>query len=45
MGQFVLTDGWTGYVDTIESIWVMFDEMSQLHMLPPMLAGSPRPCI
>lgn len=45
MEQFVLTDGWTGYVDTIESIWFMFDEMSQLHMLPPMLAGSPRPCI
>jgi hypothetical protein len=37
--------GWTGYVDTLESIWVMFNEMSRLHMLPPMQVNDPRPCI
>ncbi|KAF9884289.1 hypothetical protein FE257_001919 [Aspergillus nanangensis] len=37
--------GWTGYIDTIESIWVMFEEMNHLGMLPSMSAKDPRPCI
>lgn len=37
--------GWTGFVDTIESLWLMYDEMNRLGMLPPMLVKDPRPLI
>lgn len=35
--------GWTGFVDTRESIYEMYDELSALGLLPPMKANNPRP--
>ena len=31
--------GWTGFVDTTESLWLMYKEMEALGMLPPMVVG------
>jgi len=37
--------GWTGFVDTMESVFEMYYEMVELGMLPPMKADSPKPLI
>lgn len=34
--------GWTGHVDTLESLHLAYDEMAKIHMLPP-LVGEARP--
>lgn len=35
--------GFSGFVDTTESIYKAYDEMSKLGMLPPMVVKDPRP--
>ena len=35
--------GWTGFVDTTESIFEMYKEMESLGMLPPMKVSKARP--
>ncbi|KAF2166866.1 hypothetical protein M409DRAFT_66415 [Zasmidium cellare ATCC 36951] len=37
--------GWTGYVDTIESIFEMYRENARLGLLPEMVVDEPRPLI
>lgn len=37
--------GWTGFVDTCESIFEMYREMAQLGMLPPMKTDAARPLV
>lgn len=37
--------GWTGYVDTIESIFEMYAENAKLGLLPNMVVSEPRPMI
>jgi hypothetical protein len=37
--------GWTGMVDTLESIYDMYEEMNVLNFLPPMKVKEPKPLI
>lgn len=37
--------GWTGYVDTMESLFMAYEEMSRIGMLPPMVAERAEPLI
>jgi hypothetical protein len=37
--------GFCGFVDTTESIYKAYDEMSTLGMLPPMVIKDPRPSL
>ncbi|EHY58762.1 hypothetical protein HRR83_007488 [Exophiala dermatitidis] len=37
--------GWTGFVDTIESVFQMYQEMAALGMLPKMKVDKPRPLV
>lgn len=37
--------GWTGYVDTIESIFEMYEENAKLGLLPEMVVSEPRPMV
>lgn len=37
--------GFAGFVDTIESLYKSYDELSKLGMLPPMVVKDPRPLI
>lgn len=37
--------GWTGFVDTIESVFEMYHDMVELGMLPPMKVNNPKPLI
>lgn len=37
--------GWTGFVDTVESVFEMYHEMVSLGMLPPMKVDSAKPLI
>lgn len=37
--------GWSGFVDTIESLYKSYDELHKLGMLPPMVVRDPRPSI
>jgi hypothetical protein len=37
--------GWTGYADTIESIFEMYAENVKLHLLPEMLVKEARPLV
>jgi hypothetical protein len=37
--------GWTGFVDTRESLFEMYREMSMLGMLPPMKLDAARPMV
>lgn len=37
--------GWTGYVDTIESIFEMYEENARLGLLPEMVVDAARPLI
>ncbi len=37
--------GWTGFVDTIESLFEMYSEMAKLGMLPPMKVDKPKPLV
>ncbi|KAK4987757.1 hypothetical protein LTR50_004410 [Elasticomyces elasticus] len=37
--------GWTGYVDTLESLFKSYDELNKLGMLPPMVVEGARPLI
>lgn len=37
--------GWTGYVDTIESIFEMYRENSKLGLLPDMVVDEPKPLV
>lgn len=37
--------GWNGFVDTIEAIFEMFQEMVQLGLLPPMKVDAARPLV
>lgn len=37
--------GWTGFVDTMESVFEMYRDMVGLGMLPPMIVDSPKPLI
>lgn len=37
--------GWTGFVDTMESVFEMYHDMVGLGMLPPMNVESPKPLI
>ena len=34
--------GWTGFVDTMESVHEMYREMGEIGMLPPMAANDPK---
>lgn len=35
--------GWTGFVDTVESLFEMYSEMGKLGMLPKMKVDKPKP--
>ena len=37
--------GWTGFVDTMESVFEMYREMEPLGMVPAMKVDSPKPHI
>lgn len=37
--------GWTGHVDTLESLFMAYGEMSRLGMLPPLVVDKARPLI
>lgn len=37
--------GWTGYVDTMEGLFMAYDEMSRIGMLPPMVVERAEPLI
>jgi hypothetical protein len=37
--------GWTGFVDTRESIFQMYDEMAKLGLLPEMEVKEPKPMV
>lgn len=37
--------GWTGFVDTIESLFEMYSEMGKLGMLPKMKVDKPKPMV
>lgn len=37
--------GWTGHVDTHESLFMAYSEMSKIGMLPPPVVDRANPCI
>ncbi|KAJ4247420.1 hypothetical protein NW762_013095 [Fusarium torreyae] len=37
--------GWTGFVDPLESIFQMYEEMASFGMLPKMVVSAPRPLV
>lgn len=37
--------GWTGFVDSIESVFEMYSEMNQLGMVPRMHVDKPKPLV
>lgn len=37
--------GWNGFVDTVESLYMMFDEMAKMGLLPGMKVEGARPLV
>jgi hypothetical protein len=37
--------GFNGFVDTVESIFEVYQDMAKIGMLPPMKVGSARPLV